>query len=132
MNKLEVNDKVYEYSNEVNVGKFQDVISLIHDVNEFVAEPNMTAGKFVGILSSKNKLISMVALLIDAEESDVEKFPINKAIEVCNNFFYTNGFWLMISNQFSMPSEVKKLLTEEALTPSQNLKKSKKSKTDAM
>lgn len=110
MNKIKVNSKTYEYANEVSVGQFQKVINLIHDINEIVAEPDMTAGKFVGYLSSKERLLPFVAILLEAPQEEIEKFPINKAIEVCNNFFYANGFWLMISNHFSMPSEVEEML----------------------
>tara|TARA_B100001250_G_C19778312_1_gene780653 strand:+ start:719 stop:1126 length:408 start_codon:yes stop_codon:yes gene_type:complete len=128
MNKLVINDKTYEYPNEVTVGLFQQVISLIKDIDKLVSEKDMTAGKFAGALSNENKLIPLIAMLLNIDEKEAENFPINKAIEVCNNFFYSNGFWLMISNHFSMPSEVKEMLTSQDgnLTRSANSENSKK------
>jgi hypothetical protein len=116
LNILETNGKKYRYSEEVTVGMFQNVINLIKDVNDLVIEENMTAGKFAGILANEQKLVPMVATLLEIDIKEVEKFPVNKAIEVCNNFFYTNGFWLMISNHFSMPSEVKEMLENQVET----------------
>ena len=119
MNKLSHKGKTYEYPNEVNVGMFQSVINIIQDMPELVTEENMTAGKFAGHLSNKNKLIPLVATLINAKDEEVSELPINKAIEICNNFFYSNGFWLMISNHFSMPSEVQEMMENPPTNPTQ-------------
>jgi len=121
MLKIIVNKIEYEYEEEISVGTFQRIAPLITDFGETMQQDNITAGVFAGLMADKGKLTELVAIVLGIDSKEVEKFPINKAIEIVNNFFYSNGFWFMISNHFSMPSEVKDLLTTPT-TPSQNLK----------
>jgi len=110
MLELKVGNKKYSYESEISVGKYQKVVNLIQDMPLLTTTDDMTSGKFVGIMADAKKLIPLVSMLIEEDVGVVEKFPINKAIEVVNNFFYSNGFWLMISEHFLMPTEVKEML----------------------
>ena len=103
----------YEYNSKLKVNQFQKLSGIIGKISDNFKSENMTAGECSGILAQEGALMDVMCIILNKEISFVEGLEYSIVLEVVNDFFFTNGLWLMVSGFIPMHSEVSKMLTDQ-------------------
>jgi len=114
MKEIEVDGQKIEYGSTINVGQFQKLSGIIGKMSDHFESDDITAGEFAGALAKDKKLVDVICVLLKKDVNFVDKIPYDKVMEVINDFFFTNGLWLMVSGFIPMHSEVSKMLTDQS------------------
>lgn len=116
---IEVDDIKYYYNSQLKVSQFQKLSGLIGKLSDKFTNEDVTAGEFAGTLAEEGCLVDLLCILLNTDIATVDNLPLDKVQEVVNDFFFTNGLWLMVSGFIPMPSEVSKLLSTQTNKMSQ-------------
>ena len=107
-------DKVY-YDSKLKVKEFQRLSGILGELSPHFEKDDLTAGQFAGVLAQKNQLVDVVCIILNKDVMFVDDLPYELVMEVVNDFFFTNGLWLMVSGFIPMPSKVSEVLTQQMM-----------------
>ena len=107
----------HKYDSKLKVNQFQKLSGIIGKLSDSFAKQDMTAGEFSGILAKEGALMDVVCIILNKEIDFIEKLEYSIVLEVVNDFFFTNGLWLMVSGFIPMHSEVSKTLMSQNESP---------------
>lgn len=126
---IEINNVKYPYGGHLKVGQFQKLSGIIGKLSEHFEDENITPGQFSGALAKQGVLIDVLTVLLNTDVTVVDDLEYEKVMEIVNDFFFTNGLWLMVSGFIPMPLEVSEMLTNQQKSLNLSMKNSKELET---
>ena len=111
---IEYKDKKFEYGKPLTVGQFQEIGGILgQTIESFEGKDDLTPGQFAGVLAEKGLLIDLICKLLKCDVTVANELEYSLVMEVINDFFFINGFWLMASGFIEMPSGISEVLNKE-------------------